>query len=116
MKIDYNTLVKDGKTAVLVSPKYGAGWSTWNSRENGLAEALLFDKDIVELVLAEKSPVEIIAFITEKYELTETDYACFLGVHDLTVEWVTKGTPFRIDEYDGYESVIIFDASDFYIA
>lgn len=116
MNINYNTLVKDGKTAVLVSPKHGSGWSTWNSKENGLAEALLFDKDIVELVLAEKSPVEIIAFITKKYELTENDYACFLGVLDLSVEWVTTGTLFKIDEYGGAESIIIFDANDFYIA
>ena len=25
-----NKLIRDGKVAVLISPEYGAGWSTWN--------------------------------------------------------------------------------------
>ena len=30
MKLHIEKVVRDGKVAVLVSPGYGAGWSTWN--------------------------------------------------------------------------------------
>lgn len=41
---------KDGKIAVLISPGYGAGWSTWAPEKD--VEALLFDAKIVKAVLA----------------------------------------------------------------
>lgn len=41
---------EDGKVAVLISPEYGAGWSTWVSEED--EEALLFDTQMVQAVLA----------------------------------------------------------------
>lgn len=40
---------EDGKVAVLISPDYGAGWSTWVSEED--EEALLFHAQIVKEVL-----------------------------------------------------------------
>lgn len=40
---------EDGKVAVLISPEYGAGWSTWVSEEDG--EVLLFHTQIVKEVL-----------------------------------------------------------------
>lgn len=42
---------EDGKIAVLISPGYGAGWSTWALEEEDV-EALLFDDKIVKAVLA----------------------------------------------------------------
>lgn len=41
---------EDGKIAVLISPGYGSGWSTWAPDED--VEALLFDARIVKAVLA----------------------------------------------------------------
>lgn len=40
---------EDGKVAILFSPEYGAGWSTWVSEED--EEALLFHTQIVKEVL-----------------------------------------------------------------
>lgn len=40
---------EDGKVAVLISPDYGAGWSTWVSEQD--KEALLFHAQIVKEVL-----------------------------------------------------------------
>ena len=41
-------VVRDGRVAVLVSPGFGAGWSTWADRE--LRERLLFDPEVVAWV------------------------------------------------------------------
>lgn len=41
---------EDGKVAVLISPGYGAGWSTWASDED--VEFFLFDATMVKAVLA----------------------------------------------------------------
>ena len=43
-------VVRDGRVAVLVSPGFGAGWSTWADRE--LRERLLFDPEVVAWVTA----------------------------------------------------------------
>lgn len=44
-------LERDGTVAVLYSLGYGAGWSTW---AHGHEEGFLFDRELVELVLADK--------------------------------------------------------------
>jgi len=98
--------IKDGKVAVLYSPGYGAGWSTWAS-EN--AEAMLFDKDIVEAVLA--GNISLAARIAEdKY------FAYTGGAEDLTVEWLDVGTLFRINDYDGYESIEVYSDKSYNVA
>jgi len=93
--------IKDGQIAVLVSPGYGAGWSTWNNYP-----ASVFDPDIVKAILAND--------ITKACEIASEKYpeAYQGGMEDLIVEWIDEGTMFQIKEYDGYESIDIFgDAS-----
>jgi len=88
-------LVEDGKVAVLYSPGYGAGWYTWN-REY---PEIVFDPSIVRLVEKGKFD-ELITYMTLKYP------DMYLGgLEDLEVKWLPIGTKFRIDEYDGNESV-----------
>jgi len=94
---------EDGKIAVLVSAGYGAGWSTWNTVDEELAEALLFDADVVKMVLEDRED-EIEAFVTEKYK--DNDWLVTGGAKDLFVEWVNKGERFVIDEYDGAEHLV----------
>lgn len=48
----YWTNKKHTTYAVLVSPGYGAGWSTWNSEHGG--EKLAYDKRIVEYFVARR--------------------------------------------------------------
>lgn len=95
-------LVENGKVAVLYSPGYGAGWYTWN-RE--LPE-IMFDPAIVKLVIEERFD-ELETFVTLKYDSIYTG-----GLMDLEVVWVTEGRLFKIDEYDGNESIEYKDEDD----
>ena len=95
--VKFEKLERDGKVAVLYSPGYGAGWYTWNSEHEGL----IFDKEIVEAVLADDR--------TKAAEIAKRKYGDPYtgGADDLRVEWLDKGDQFEIDEYDGSESIHI---------
>jgi len=90
-------VIRDGRVAVLVSPGFGAGWSTWNRD----VPELLFDPAIVQMVGDGTRHDTIELYCEAKYP---NQY--FGGASDLTVVWVPVGTEFIIDEYDGAESII----------
>jgi len=100
IKTDIEKVVKDGKVAVLVSPGYGAGWYTWNLDH----PELLFLPPVVELVLAGASFYDIEDCIRSRYEEDEIYTG---GASDLVVKWVPQGSQFRIEEYDGAESLVL---------
>lgn len=92
-------VIVDGKVAVLVSHGFGAGWSTWNEYE----DILMFHPKLVGMVEQGKEKQ-----ISEEWcenNLGLKDIYCG-GASDLTIYWLDEGTPFRIDEYDGSESLI----------
>jgi hypothetical protein len=91
--------IRDGKVAVLYSPGYGAGWSTWN--DDKYREFLLHDEKLVDLVEFNQQD-KIKEYVESVYP---GEYVCVLGAYDLRVEWVSPGTQFRIKEYDGSESI-----------
>lgn len=91
-----NKIIENGKVAVLVSRGYGAGWSTWNPD----IEQMVFSPEIVRMVI-DNEPVERI----EKAAKKLWPKAYLGGAEGLSVEWVEEGTVFRIDEYDGAESI-----------
>jgi hypothetical protein len=91
--------VRDGKVAVLYSPGFGAGWSTWNNDK--YREFLLHDEKLVELVEF-KQQNKIEEYVKSVYP---GEYICVLGAHQLRVEWVYPGTQFLINDYDGSESI-----------
>ena len=99
MNSEYEKLERDGKIAVLYSPNFGAGWSTWNTEEK--YQGLLFDREIAEFVLANDLGAAI-SLARKKYP-----GAYIGGVGTLTVEWVPKGERFMVEEYDGAEWVTI---------
>ena len=103
-----NKLVRDGRVAVLYSPDYGAGWSTWASQD--IREAVMFDPAIVELVEQEKLE-ELEVYVTLKYPNMFTG-----GLRDLQIEWMPEGTQFIINDYDGNESIQTRDSTDWYTA
>ena len=85
-------LVRDGKVAVAVSPGYGAGWSTWSDIDamDGRLNKLFVDGERDEaLNLAE--------------ELYPDAYLG--GGWRVQIVWVQVGKQFRIEEYDGFESI-----------
>jgi hypothetical protein len=91
--------IRDGLIAVLYSPGYGSGWSTWN--DNKYREFLLHDEKLVELV-ENKQHDKIEEYVKSVYP---GEYVCVLGAYQLQVDWVSPGTQFRIEEYDGSESI-----------
>ena len=92
-------VVRDGCVAVLYSPGYGAGWYSWHRKEE-----LLYDPTIVQLVLDHKHK-DIPKYLLDRYQ--EEDAPYMGGSEELAVEWVPMGERFRIDEYDGAESVVL---------
>lgn len=100
-----NKLIRDGKVAILYSPGYGAGWYTWHH-----IEELLYDPSIVTwLESGELDKIE--HYLTLKYP---GEY--FGGLDDLGIEWIPQGTLFKINEYDGAESIEYKDKQDWLIA
>ena len=87
-------------TKVLVSPGFGAGWSTLNYN----IPELLFDPVIVSMVEDGTSFETIEAYCNAKYP---TGY--FGGVADLEVRLIKTGTEFIVHEYDGSESIQVKD-------
>ena len=87
-------------TKVLVSPGFGAGWSTWNYE----IPELLFDPVIVSMVEDGTSFETIEAYCNAKYP---TGY--FGGSTDLEVVLVKTGSDFIIHEYDGSETLQLKD-------
>jgi len=87
-------------TKVLISPGFGAGWSTWNY---GIPE-LLFDPVIVSMVEDGTSFETIEAYCIAKYP---SGY--FGGIADLEVRLIKTGTEFIVHEYDGSESIQVKD-------
>lgn len=86
--------VKDGKIGVVISPRFGGGFSTWGPSEMAL------DPVIVELVLQEDD-IKLNEYLQTKYSYD------FIGnVDELTVKWLDPGTRFYIQEYDGSEDIV----------
>ena len=92
-----NKLIDNGKVAVLYSPGFGAGWSTWNQE---LPE-LVFEPAIVQFVETDQW-AEMETYVSLKYPDIYKG-----GMKDLAVAWLPEGTEFQINEYDGAESIEI---------
>ena len=103
-----NKVVRDGLVAVLYSPDYGAGWSTWAGQD--IREAVMFDPAMVELVEQEKLE-DLEVYVTLKYPNMFTG-----GLRDLQILWMPEGTQFIVNEYDGNESIQTRDSTDWYTA
>lgn len=101
-------LVRDGKVAVLYSPGFGAGWSTWIRGEN--EEKVLFDPDIAAAVLDEDY------FLAQRIAEERYPEECLLGLDGLTVAWVPQGAQFEITEYDGSEGLHIIGTQHYWTA
>lgn len=99
---------ENGEVAVLYSPGYGAGWYSW-SRDN---PTCLFDPEVVQWVLDGKPEDRAPKVDDGRYG--EDFYEG--GMRKLEIQWMRPGTRFRIDEYDGYESVVIDGDDEWQVA
>ena len=95
-------VIRDGKVAVLYSPGFGAGWSTWNYSNQ---EILLFSPKVVEMVEAGRRTE-----IDDEWCLEHLGIDIYTGgSSNLTIEWIQQGEKFTIEEYDGSESIRSID-------
>ena len=108
-------------TKILYSPGFGAGWSTWNSERPDFQKWMLTYQPLIDAIERgeELVPKEfryssqehvdqlhpaLQQFVREAEEKFDQNYVCILGACNLSVAEVSE--PFRVDEYDGSESVI----------
>lgn len=90
-------LIRDGKVAVIYSPGFGAGWSTWNDDK----ERMVFDPVLAQMILDGADVEALTKVATERHPK-----AYMGGLRNVKVEWLPVGTVFLIDEYDGSESIV----------
>lgn len=102
-------LIQDGKVAVVYSPGFGAGWSTWAPSD--AKEFMCTNAEIAAAVLA--GDIELAKKIA--IEKSGHDYVCTLA-DALKIQWVKVGSQFDIREHDGYETVEVYGPSSFMIA
>jgi hypothetical protein len=96
-------VIRDGKVAVLISPNYGAGWYTWHG-----VEELLYHPRLIEMIENNQHEEITESFIAELLGIIDEDSIPHIsGAEDLIIEWLPVGTQFIIEEYDGYESILM---------
>ena len=103
MKIEFDKVERNGMIAVLVSPGFGAGWSTWAGEE--LTNFAAMDSGLVAMAERDAPVSEVEEYIKKK---TGDEYF-YTGGWPVAVEWIPTGSAFRIDEYDGSETLISDD-------
>ena len=96
-------VVRDGKVAVIVSPGWGAGWSTWGDSK------ICFDPILVKWIEDGKVGPAPLDHYGEA-----APYGG--GLRDAEIHWIDEGTAFRITEYDGYESIELIGEIDYLTA
>ena len=94
-----NKIVREGYVAVLYSPRFGGGWYSWNPSH----PEILFDPAIVDFV-EKKQLEELQVYVTLKYPDLYTG-----GLEGLEIQWIPQGVHFRVNEYDGSESIELKD-------
>ncbi len=87
------------KIGIIISDGFGAGWSTWGQ------PAMATDQELAHAI-DKKLDFEVISAIAKKNWPKE-----YLGgLKDCYVEWVDKGTHYKITVHDGAESIEFQDS------
>lgn len=112
-------VIRGDKVAVLISPGYGSGWTSWNQGHT-CVEEMLFDVDIVNAILeygstgdttrfARLKLHDIIMDIAQDKYGKDYEYFSAQGLKDISITWVDVGRKFIVTEYDGSESIEFCD-------
>jgi hypothetical protein len=100
-------VIRDGKVGVIYSPDYGAGWFSWNKE----SPEIMFDPNLINFLENDEED-KLRAYMELKYpDVFVSEYGL-----DLVVEWLPVGTEFKIEEYDGAESLILKEKEVWLIA
>lgn len=97
-------------TKILISPGYGAGWSTWNPDHK---EFLLKDPTLVEMAERSATVTEVAQYIEDKLG---DKHVYMGGWQEIEVVEIPAGTLFKVTEYDGYESIEQRDQEEWIVA
>lgn len=97
-------VIRDGKFAVLISPGYGAGWSTW--AEHTFEQDYLYHPRWVRWV--EDGKKEDPEDVAREIWGEDHPYTCLAGATNLIVEWVPEGADIAVRVHDGYETLRYF--------
>ena len=100
--------IVDGKVAVLYSPGFGAGWSTWAYGDS--EQAMAMDRDLV-LAFLDGGVDALVKITAQKYPDNYTG-----GADDVVVAWLPEGTRFEIRKYDGSETLHTLDNVPWWVA
>lgn len=98
--------IVDGKVAVLICYGYGAGWSSWGDLDP-------FDPVLAEMLHKNCSREALEQEAKKRYP---DECLTVWNIKFLNIEWVPVGTRFRIHEYDGFESLVVFDLEKYHEA
>jgi len=85
---------ENNEVAVAISGGFGAGWSTWNdvSATDGEFNLFIYNEDL--------AGAQALAASRNLYDG---------GLEDCRLAWLPEGSSYRIEEYDGAESLITTD-------
>ena len=113
---------------ILITNDFGAGWSTWNTPNEDLRKFLLTYQPIIDFIEAgntfthndchnpnEVHPLlqQLTKDITDRWE----DLYFYLGgAENLTVRDIEQGSAFRVNDYDGKESIELLCLDNFDLA
>ncbi len=103
----YSKLVtRENEVAILISPNYGSGWYTANARHG---DQLIKDSRIIryKFDFAYRSQFSSLGdFFRQELGITKAYLKSF---DNLVVKFIPSNTIFRIVEYDGAESIEIYN-------
>ena len=91
-------VIRNNEVAVLISHGFGAGWYSWNTEH----QELLYHPKLVEMVEQNRANEIDEDWVLENLKIS--DIYCG-GAKGLKIHWLTVGTAFEVDEYDGVESL-----------
>lgn len=98
---------------VLISPHFGAGWSTWADNEKDGKTLATDPKIIAKFKQLHTSDLDIDEQRTMMKEFLKKEFGIdqYMGGYDhLKIVCVPKGVYFKIREYDGNERIEVFDS------
>ena len=92
-------VIRNNEVAVLISESFGAGWYSWNTDH----QVLLYHPKLVEMVEQNRANEIDEDWVLKNFGIS--DVYCGGANSGLKIHWLTVGTAFEVDEYDGAESL-----------
>lgn len=92
---------------ILISPGFGAGWSSWVNKANDKAKAVAEYQPIIEFIENGGDPSELNnhhPLVIQMMKDLKLDYFYAGGAGELEVRETSE--PYKIDEYDGSEYLV----------